>query len=93
MAGADAIMKEIGHYVSQLPIDQRLVGTQDEIQAVCEHHQQLLLCLDRYVSGLRTKRYHLTNKITMNTVLYCNRSCLSYYVVPVNECDPKGSLY
>jgi hypothetical protein len=36
MAKADAIMKEIVHYVYQLPIEQRLVGTQDEIQAaVC----------------------------------------------------------
>jgi hypothetical protein len=39
MAEADAIMKEIGDYVFQLPVErQRLVGTHDEIQAVCEHH-------------------------------------------------------
>jgi hypothetical protein len=77
MAKADAIMKEIGHYVYQLPIEQRLVGTQDEIQAaVCEHHRQLLLFLARYFSWLRTKRYHLTNKITMNRILYRNRSWL-----------------
>jgi hypothetical protein len=77
MAKADAIMKEIGHYVYLLPIEQCLVGTQDAIQAaVCEYHRQLLLCLDRYFSGLRTKRYHLTNEITMNTILYRNRSWL-----------------
>jgi hypothetical protein len=52
MAKADAIMKEIGDCVFQLPVEQRLVGTQDEIQAVCEHHRQLLLCLDEYFSGL-----------------------------------------
>jgi hypothetical protein len=80
MAEADAIMKEIGDYAFQLPVEQRLVGTQDEIQAVCEHHQQLQLCLDGSFSGLQTKRYHLTDKITM-------------YAVPINECDPKGSLY
>jgi hypothetical protein len=77
MAKADAIMKEIGHYIYQLPIEQRLVGTQDEIQAeVCEHHRQLLLSLEGYFSGLRTKRYHLTNEITMNTIVYRNRSWL-----------------
>ncbi len=39
MAEADAIMKEIGNYVYQMPIEERLVGKQDEIQAeVCEHH-------------------------------------------------------
>jgi hypothetical protein len=37
MAKADAIMKEIGHYAYQLPIEQRLVGTEDEIQAVCDN--------------------------------------------------------
>jgi hypothetical protein len=52
MAEADAIMKEIGDYIFQLPVEQRLVGTQDEIQAVCEHHRQLMLCLDGYFSGL-----------------------------------------
>jgi hypothetical protein len=31
MAEADAIMKEIGDYVFQLPVEQRLVGTRDEI--------------------------------------------------------------
>jgi hypothetical protein len=35
MAEADAIMQEIGDYVFQLPVEQGLVGTQDEIQAVC----------------------------------------------------------
>jgi hypothetical protein len=63
MAEADAIMKEIGDYVFQLPVEQRLVGIQDEMQAECEHHQQLMLCLDGYFSGLQTKRYHLTDKI------------------------------
>jgi hypothetical protein len=32
MAEADAIMKEIGDYIFQLAVEQRLVGTQNEIQ-------------------------------------------------------------
>jgi hypothetical protein len=38
MAETDAVMKEIGDLVFQLPLEQHLVGTQDEIQVVCEHH-------------------------------------------------------
>ena len=84
-------MKEIGDYVFNLPIEQRLVGTQDEIQAVCERHRQLLLCLDGYFSGLRTKRYHLTNEIKTKTILYRNRSLalmrfLSMSVTPKDHC-------
>jgi hypothetical protein len=91
MAEANAIMKEIGDYLFQLPVEQRLVGTQDEIQAVCEHHRQLLLCLDGYFSGLRTKRFHLTDEIKMNPILYCNRSLaimwyLSMSVTPKDHC-------
>jgi hypothetical protein len=56
MAKADAIMKEIGDYVLQLPVEQCLIRTQDEIQAVCEHHQQLLLCLDGYFSAWPTNK-------------------------------------
>jgi hypothetical protein len=45
VAEADAIMKEIGDYVFQLPVkQQRLFGTQDEIQAVCEHHLYVWMC-------------------------------------------------
>jgi hypothetical protein len=91
MAEADAIMKKIGDNVFQLPVQQRLVGTQDDIQAVCEHHQQLLLSFDGYFSELRTKRYHQTDKITMNNVLFRNRSLaimryLSMSVTPKDHC-------
>jgi hypothetical protein len=41
MAEADTIMMAISQYNFQLPIEQRLVGTEDEIQAVCEQHRQL----------------------------------------------------
>jgi hypothetical protein len=91
MAQADAIVKEIREYVFQLPIEQRLVGTEAEILAVCEHHRQLLLCLDGYFSGLRTKRYHLTDEIKTKTILYRDRSLaimryLSMSVTPKDHC-------
>jgi hypothetical protein len=88
MAEADDITKESGDYIFQLPVEQRLVGTQDKIQAVCEHHWQLLFCLDGYFTGLRTKRYHLTNEIT---IPYRNHSVaivqyLSMSVTPNDHC-------
>jgi hypothetical protein len=91
MAKADVIMKEIREYVFQLPIEQRLVGTDAEILAVCEYHRQLLLCLDGYFSGLRTKRYHLTDEIKTKTILYRNRSLaimrhLAMSVTPKDHC-------
>jgi hypothetical protein len=73
-------MKEIGDYVFQLPVEQRLVGTQDEIQAVCEHHRQLLLCLDGYLSGLRTKRYHLHLKPLLHWYAY-NYNLEFHYII------------
>jgi hypothetical protein len=68
-----------------------LIGTEDEIQAVSEQHQQLLLCLDGFFSGLRTKRYHLTGKIRTKMILYRNQSLaimrfLSMSVTPKDHC-------
>ena len=68
-----------------------MVETEDEIQAVCEQHRQLLLCLDGYFSGLRTKRYHLTDEIRTKTILYRDRSLaimryLSMSVTPKDPC-------
>ena len=41
----------------------RVAGTDEEIRDVCEKHRQLFLCWDGYFSGLRTKRFHLTDEI------------------------------
>jgi hypothetical protein len=91
MADADSIIKEIGEYVFQLPDEQRMVGTLDQVQAVCELHRQLLLCLDGFFSGLRTKRFHLTEQITTKTIEFRDRSLaimrhLSMSVTPKDHC-------
>jgi hypothetical protein len=74
MAEADKIVYEICDYVFGLPVEQHLVGTNEQIQAVCDLHRELLLCFDGYFSGLRTKRYHLTEEIIARTKQYCNRT-------------------
>jgi hypothetical protein len=91
MADADSIINEIQEYVFQLPVQQRVVGTLDQIEAVCERHRQLLLCLDGYFSGLRTKRFHLTAEITSKTIEFRDRSLaimrhLSMSVTPKDHC-------
>jgi hypothetical protein len=76
MADADSIINQIGDHVFSLPLEQRVVGTVEEIMEVCEQHRQLLLCLDGLFSGLRTKRYHLTAEIIEKTKAYRDR-CLA----------------
>jgi hypothetical protein len=76
MADADSIIKQIRDYVFSLPLEQRVIGTVEEIMEVCEQHRQLLLCLDGLFSGLRTKRYHLTAEIIEKKKAYRDR-CLA----------------
>ncbi len=91
MANTDSIMKDIGEYVFQLPVEQRMVGTLEQIQAVCELHRQLLLSLDGYFSGLRTKRFHLTPAIIAKRIQFRDRCLaimrhLSMSVTPKDHC-------
>jgi hypothetical protein len=64
MAEATAIIDEME--VVLLGMD-RVAGLDDAIHDVCEKHRQLFLCWDGYFSGLRTKRFHLTDEITKKT--------------------------
>jgi hypothetical protein len=40
---------------------ERVAGTDEEVKNMCAKHRQLLICWDGYFSGLRTKRFHLTD--------------------------------
>jgi hypothetical protein len=71
MAEANAIIDEIEGVVLEMD---RVAGTDDEIRDVCEKHRQLFLCWDGYFSGLRTKRFHLTDDITQKTKQYLAKS-------------------
>jgi hypothetical protein len=91
MADAISIVNEIEVYVFSLPVEQRMVGTKAQIQAVCEQHKNLLLCLDGFFSGMRTKRFQMTREITAKTIQYRNRSLaimrhLSMSVTPKDHC-------
>jgi hypothetical protein len=58
-------------------METRVAGIDEEmIEDVCEKHCQLVLCWDGYFSGLRTKRFHLTDGITRETKAYLYRSIL-----------------
>jgi hypothetical protein len=51
----------------------RVAGTDEQIRHVGNMHRHLLLSLDGYFSGLRTKRFHLTPRIVENTKRYRDR--------------------
>ena len=97
MSDATPIINEIQAYIFALPEEQRLVGTNEQIEAVCEQHKHLLLCLDGYFSGMRTKRFHLTAEITAKTLQFRDRSLaimrhLSMSVTPKDHCIEDHSI-
>jgi hypothetical protein len=55
---------------------ERVAGTDEEIADMCEKHHQLFICWDGYFSGLRTKRFHLTDAIAKKTKEFLLRSVL-----------------
>jgi hypothetical protein len=55
---------------------EQVAGTNEEIEDMCEKHRQLFTCWDGYFSGLRTKRYHLTDEIANKTKEFLVRSVL-----------------
>jgi hypothetical protein len=65
------IINEMMEFVLQAPT--RVVGTDDEIRHVGNMHRHLLLSLDGFLSGLRTKRFHLTPGIIDKTKRYRDR--------------------
>ena len=44
--------------------------TSEEIRGVCTYHTQLLLCIDGYVSAMKTKRFHLKDSIVAKRQKY-----------------------
>ena len=73
MAEAVSIIDDIEEQVLG---SERVAGTDEEIQNMCEKHRQLFLCWDGYFSGLRTKRSHLTDAIAKKTKEFLVRSIL-----------------
>jgi hypothetical protein len=54
----------------------RVAGTDEDIKDVCEKHRQLFLCWDGYFSGLRIKRFHLTDEKARKTKEFLDRSVM-----------------
>jgi hypothetical protein len=73
MAEAVSIIDDIEE---QLLGMERVAGTDEEIANMCEKHRQLFICWDGYFSGLRTKRFHLTDAIAKKTKEFLVRSVL-----------------
>jgi hypothetical protein len=74
MANADTIVGEVMEFV--LTSESKVEGMSDDlIRQVCEAHKFYLQAFDGYLSGMITKRYHLTDEIAAKTGLYRDK-CL-----------------
>jgi len=74
MSECTDIIGDIEKYVLSLSSTAGVIGTEEQLKDVCEKHRQLFLCLDGYFSGLRTKRFHVTEEITLKTIAFLERS-------------------
>jgi hypothetical protein len=73
MAEAVSIIDDIEEQVLGT---ERIAGTDEEIASMCEKHRQLFICWDGFFSGLRTKRFPLTDAIAKKTKEFLVRSVL-----------------
>jgi hypothetical protein len=55
---------------------ERVARTNEKIKDMCEKHRQLFTCWDGYFSGLRTKRYNLTDEFANKTKEFLVQSVL-----------------
>lgn len=61
MENASSIVDDIESYVHGLTTQK--CASQEEIHEVCEYHKQLFFCMDGYLSAMRVKRFHLTDRV------------------------------
>jgi hypothetical protein len=73
MGVAVDLVNRIEEHVLVLPVEQRVVGTDDDIREVIAQHRVLLLNLDGLMSALRTVRFHVTPQLIIKTELYLQR--------------------
>jgi hypothetical protein len=84
MANADTIIQEVMEFV--LASESKVEGMSDElIRQVSEAHKCYLQAFDGYLSGILTKRFHLTDEIAAKTRQYRDK-CLElerYLQLPI----------
>jgi hypothetical protein len=73
MGVAVDLVNTIEDHVLVLPVEQRVVGTDEEIREVIARHRELLLNLDGLMSALRTVRFHVTPQLIIKTEQYLQR--------------------
>jgi hypothetical protein len=73
MGAAVDLVNRIKEHVLALPVEQRVVGADDDIQEVIARYRELLLNLDGLMSTLRTVRFHVTPQLIIKTELYQQR--------------------
>jgi hypothetical protein len=73
MGVAVDLVDRIEEHVLALPVEQRVVGIDDDIREVITRHRELLLSFDGLMSILRTVRFHVTPQLIIKAELYLQR--------------------
>ena len=76
----------------------RVIGTDDEIRERCDLYCQLLVAFDGCLSGLRTKRFRVTEEIIETTEKFVKRAMelcrhLGFSITPKLHCLESHSVY
>ena len=98
MGVAVDLVDRIQEHVLAQPVEQRVVGTDDDIKEVVARHRELLLNLDGLMSALRTVRFHVTPELIIKTELYLQRTLelwrhLGMSVTPKLHCLEDHVMY
>jgi hypothetical protein len=98
MGVAVDLVNRIEEHVLVLPLEQRVVGMDDDIREVIAQHRELLLNLDGLMSALRMVRFHVTPQLIIKTDLYLQRVLelwrhLEMSVTPKLHCLEDYTIY
>ena len=99
MEKANMIIEEVKEYMT-LPETSatRVFGTEQDIQERCDLYASLLTAFDGCISGLRTKRFHVTDEVVDQTERYVKKVMelcryLGFSITPKLHCLECHAVY
>ena len=99
MEKASIIIDEVKDYMMFLETAAtRIVGSDQEIRERCDLYCDLLTAFDGCISGLRTKRFHVTDTIVEQTEIYVKKIMelsryLTFSITPKLHCLESHAVY
>ena len=99
MEKASIIVDEVKHFMC-LPetAASQVVGTDEEIKNRCDLYCELLIAFDGCISGLRTKRFRVTEEVVERTKRYVKKAMelcryLGFNITPKLHCLESHSVF